>query len=140
MRTFLCTVCAAAMLLIAAYSAIPSLEGEHKTFYGGRYSGAEMVSESEYKEAHGVLGLCINYFPVKAESAYFDGTPDIGEILGRYSARVVFEERVGDIVNYYCRSYSLPAGVRLKGKEINLHVAAGPHGYSVGTPIVYGGY
>ena len=126
----LCAFC-----VFASYCFYPCFTGGNAVYYSERSSLADTECADEYLLSHGV-----SFYHIKAESAYFAQKRDVLEILKEYRARVVFTERVGGVMNYYCRSYLLPLGERLKGKVVNLHVAVSDSGYTVGTPIIYGGY
>ena len=115
-------------------SLMPKIEGDKKQYYNNPHSLA-----SEITVGDGVSGVA-GWVSVKAESAYFSGDCDLDAILKRYNARVVLEERVDDIVCYYCRAYRLGQSVSIGGKKVNLHISVSPQGFVVGTPIICGGY
>ena len=121
------------------YFAKPQLREETETFYYFSASSASgRISATEY-DGEGFFGA-VNYLPVKAESAFTAGECDVEAIFAKYNAKPVKTVVTGDITDYYCYSTLLRGGMILYGKTVNFHLAVGPYGYSVGTPLIYGGY
>lgn len=123
------------VVAFVGYAIKPCIKGENKQYFTEASSTANPYTQGEFNKRYGVA-LC----KIRAESAFFPQKRDICEIIKGYRAHVVFTERVDGITNYYCHSYALPVGIRLKGKSVNLHVAVADYGYTVGYPIIVGGY
>ena len=141
-RGFLTTAIACALFLCAcvglrAYhiSTFAHIHGAH-TFYLDSPSSQSLTKNT----------LAIADLPrVKGESVTFslqnqDGDTLVKEMLANYNARILFTERVGDIVSYYCYSCELGRGVMLCGVPVNLHIALSTDRAAVGTPLIFGGF
>lgn len=76
---------------------------------------------------------------VRGESARYEGDVS-AELMQKFSAKLLFVEEAAGVVNYYLYSEKLPRGVRLNGREVNLHIAVGEGRTAAGTPIIFGGF
>ncbi len=76
---------------------------------------------------------------VKGECARYAGNR-YEELKERFSARLVFEEEVGDTHSYYLYSPRLAGGVLLREGRVNLHIAVRGERTAVGTPLIFGGF
>ena len=138
MKTFFRALSALLFLTAAAYFSLPVPMEEGRTYYyAGRSSSSEMIEREDLVERY--PGLLLG-FMVKAASVYVPGNCDADEILKRYSAWVLFTRESEGLSEYYCFSPKMRAGITLKGREVNFHLAVGKSGYSIGTPMIFGGY
>ena len=76
---------------------------------------------------------------VRGESARYEGDVS-AELMRKFGAKLLFVEEAAGVVNYYLYSEKLPRGVRLNGREVNLHIAVGEGRTAAGTPIIFGGF
>ena len=129
----------AALVVLCAIAALPDRlafnGGERYTFYVGNTSkNCQVVSCTADQAAltrltlHGVCG----------ESATFSNL-DIDDFLKSVHGEIMFEEKMSDSVNYYCKA-DLPYSVDVKNCTINLHICVREDGVTVGSPIIFGGY
>ena len=65
---------------------------------------------------------------------------EVGVLLERYGASVVFLEEFADGVSYYCYSPTLKTPLLIDGKFINLQIVVKKSGVLLGSPVVFGGY
>lgn len=140
-RSAICIIitAAAAVLLLAAFTVLPERLafkcGENYRFFIGNTSAdCREVICTPHRAAMTRLLLK----DVCGESTTFE-TLDLEEFLKGVNGEIVFEERLDDSVNYYCRA-DLPYSINLCGKEINLHICAKQEGVTVASPIIFGGY
>ena len=124
---------AAAGALLFLWHAPAFRGGERYTLYFGETSSARMLTfEGD------ALPLLLPS-GVRGESVLYAG--DCAEkLLFAYGARVLFTERTGETVSYYCRSPLLGEGILLNGERVNLHIAAGGGQTAAGTPLIFGGF
>ncbi|MBP5193556.1 MAG: hypothetical protein J6126_02365 [Clostridia bacterium] len=138
MKTFFCAAATLFFLSAAAYFSLPILETEGKTyFYAGRSSLAEMVGRADYIKTY---DYPLSLLSVKAESAYVPGECEVDKLLEKYSAKVLFSRESEGLKEYYCFSSKMRAGISVRGRTVNLHIAVAKDGYSIGTPLIFGGY
>ncbi len=81
-----------------------------------------------------VTGECVR-FPLSREK-----NEVVTDILSRYSASVLFEERIDGVTSYYCHTGDWGGGVWLNGRQVNLHIALSDTQCAVGSPIIFGGF
>ncbi len=74
------------------------------------------------------------------ESCKIYGDFSLEQFLNKFSARVVFYEKVNDGVSYYAYSSKIKYRQTVNGKTVNLQVFIGADSVTVGTPIIYGSY
>lgn len=134
MNTLRNAVVCFAFALVLTVALAPRIEGEGKEYYDAAHSSAKKINADDR-----AIDI-IKVIGAGAESVTLALECSLDEILARYNAHVVFTESVGEVTSYYCRAYALGGGVRIRGRIINLHVASAPYGYTVGTPIICGGY
>ena len=82
-------------------------------------------------------------FEVKGESVSFvfeNREETLKNILQSYGATVLFCERAGDSVSYYCITEKWLDGMEIDGVFVNLHIAFNGKNCAVGTPIIFGGF
>ena len=80
---------------------------------------------------------------VKGESvrfSYTDKEQSLREILRLYRAEVVFEEAVGGVHSYYCRTQEWGQTTKINGVFVNLHIAFREGVCVAGTPLIFGGF
>ena len=129
------------MFAIIVFNVSPqfNIDGQ-TTFYSSRSSCAERFTQSGLDGEKSLLFSFYNFAKTRAESVYVSGKCDVESLLKKYSAKVQKIERAEGVTCYYCYSPRLSGGVNLFGKRINLHVAVAEYGYTVGHPLIYGGY
>ncbi|MBP5307567.1 MAG: hypothetical protein J6Z34_00335 [Clostridia bacterium] len=132
-----------AFIMLAAAAAVlyfskPLLKEKGNVYY---YTAASSVSgrvaESEYAES---FSGRINFLSVKGESAFNAGECNVNAVLGKYRARPVRVVTTGGVTDYYCYSTLLGGGITLFGRTVNFHLSVADYGYSVATPLNFGGY
>lgn len=129
-------VAACALSALFAYVLLSSPvfeKGERYEFYLGASSSALAV-ESENPVLDKLL-----LAGVKGESVRYAGDR-VGELMQKFRATALFEERTGDTVNYYCYSPLLGDAVAVKGYAVNLHLAVNKEETAAGTPLIFGGF
>lgn len=142
LKNFISTLAAfftAAVILVGIWGArisrLSDIEGE-RTFY--LYSPSSQGLRAEE--------LRVRDFPnVKGESVRFavQGTPAetlVQELTKRYGARVVFTERTGEVISFYCYTEKWSDGITLNGGTVNLQIAVSQTQCAVGTPIIFDGF
>ena len=135
MRTCFAVLAAVAAFLCAAVfyalCRMPVFAGGGYELYTGTSSGEIVCTDTPFWDKL--------FLPVTGESARFEG--DVHEeLLRSLRAEVVFCERTGGVVSYYCRSPLLGSGVLLGGERVNLHIAVGGGRTAAGTPVIFGGF
>ena len=65
---------------------------------------------------------------------------ELGALLEKYGASVVFCEEFVDGVSYYCYSPTLKTPILIGGKFVNLQIVVKESGVVLGSPVVFGGY
>lgn len=75
---------------------------------------------------------------INGESATYKSL-DLQSFLKGVNGEIVFEERVENCINYYCKA-DLPYSIHLYGEEINLHICVSERNITVASPIIFGGY
>lgn len=73
------------------------------------------------------------------ESVSYEGDR-LQELVSRFRARLLFEEEVCGVRNYYFYSPYLKGCVLVGGQRVNLHIAVGEGRTVAGTPIIFGGF
>ena len=129
----------AAIALLCAFAALPDRlvfkGGDRYTFYVGNTSkNCRVVSCSA--ETAALTRLTLQ--EVCGESATFTDL-DIDEFLKSVNGEKLFEENMGDSLNYYYKA-DLPYSVQLNDLTVNLHICVREDGVMVGSPIIFGGY
>lgn len=117
---------------------LSELEGRKTYYLYSASSQAVIKSSIGLGDMPFLKGECVEVdgvFRSKAEENAF-----VDKVLARYGAVVCFVEKVQGVVSYYAYSPELYAGVRLKGDEVNLHIAVSEGRAVVGSPIIFGGY
>ena len=89
------------------------------------------------------LGIS-DIFRVKGETIRFK-TQDskegfLKETLLKYQAELLFSEKIGETISYYCYAKGLDGGIVLNGRMVNLHVVWKEGEAVLGTPIIFDGY
>ena len=80
-------------------------------------------------------------FFVRGQSVAFENAElEIESLLQEYAAQTLVMETVGNVTSYYCYSPVFGAGVSVNGYEVNLHIAKSGTRYTLGTPIIFGGF
>ncbi len=131
MKDVLTCLAFACVIAVAFFCRFPQLkESGDGVFYDAQDSTAHTVSAEQ-----GTFGGA-----VKAESFFIREECDLNALLKKYRARVVFKSFQNGMTEYYCYSFALCGGLRVNGQLVNLHVAVAEYGYSVGTPLIFGGY
>ena len=140
MKIFSCVFSAVVLLAAMLYISSPPLseDGEKAVYYSQNSSGS-FEKECDFYAKYGVFAP-LKYFEIKGESVYVSGECNVSDVLNKYSATAIYRSDAGGVTCYYCYSPRLAGGVRLKGKTINLHIAVSGEGYTVGTPIIFGGF
>lgn len=134
-KLFFCVLCAALCAVVAMllWNAPAFAQGEGYTLYLGANSSSLAV-----RSQHAV------WDKLTAERVAGESTCYVGnryeELKQRFCAELLFEERVGDIVNYYLYSARLGDPVFINGYAVNLHVAVNEERTAVGTPLIFGGF
>lgn len=124
----------AVMCMAAAPARVCFEGGENYTFYCGH-------SSADCREVHPVLNAEAERLLLKdvcGESAEYKSL-NIEEYLKSVNGKVLFEEKTGDSVNYYC-SADFPYSVNLYGQEVNLHICVKEDRVKIASPIIFGGY
>lgn len=111
-----------------------SYEGEKEMYFLSASSNCKIVgvqSESEF----------VYFMPaLKGESVKLYRPQDKDEILKKYSAKEVFSERAGNIVNRYYYSPKISRFTTINGKKVNLQIADSNGEITVGIPLIFGSY
>lgn len=128
-------VLAASFLCAAAAYALTRFP----VFGGDKYEFSRSGSSSASIERAENAFFYKLFTPVAGESARWAGDVH-GELLDSFRAEVLFTEEACGVVNYYCRSPYLGAGIALNGVRVNLHIAVGCAETAAGTPVIFGGY
>ena len=138
MRFFkVCAVSLGAAVFIAAIALLSSGQcfenGREYSLFAGDTSKncKEILSSNPTLDKLLIKDVC-------GECAVFDSL-DVDGLLEQVSGKIVFEERLSDSVNYYCKA-DLPYSVQLYGEEINLHICVRKDSVKVASPIIFGGY
>lgn len=130
------------VLLAAAFMAAFAVMPARLCFKGGKnytfYLGTSSKDCSEYHPAFNAEAERLLVRDVCGESAEYDSL-DIDGFLKSVNGKILFEERLDGMVNYYCTA-DLPYSCTLYGKRINLHICVRENGVKVGSPIIFGGY
>lgn len=130
---------AAALVVLCVLAALPDRlvfdGGERYTFYVGNTSKNCRVVSCNANQA-GLTRLALQN--VCGESATFSSL-DIDGFLKSVKGEIMFEEKMSDSVNYYCKA-DLPYSVELYDTTINLHICVREDGVTVASPIIFGGY
>ena len=139
MRFFkLLSVMLAAGAFIAALALMPTKlcfeSGESYTFFLG--DSSKNCREVTVTENAGLKRLTLH--GVCGEGTIYSEL-DLDSFLLSVEGEIVFEERLTDSVNYYCKA-NLPYSVNLYGEEINLHICVRENSVKVASPIIFGGY
>ena len=69
-----------------------------------------------------------------------DSEKFVEELIHRFRAIVVREEKIANTYSYYCYSPMLGKTTVVDGAKINLHVAVNGKKVKIGSPIIFGGY
>ena len=69
-----------------------------------------------------------------------NGEEKARELIAEYNGKVLFTERAGGTLSYYCFAKGLGKGILLDGVFVNLHIAIRGDTCAVGTPILFGGF
>ena len=105
--------------------------------YGGKeyfYKGPKSSFATE-KE-----GDILNFLGISGQASFIAGKKDASEIINGLKAKIIFEENIDGIKNYYCYSPHLRYGITLNGKTVNLHVSLSDKGIKLGSPVIFGSY
>ncbi|MBQ9709372.1 MAG: hypothetical protein IJV67_01975 [Clostridia bacterium] len=129
-----CVLIYIAAAVACVYLALPQLDGD-----GTREYFLKPSSSSTRVDAEGSISLSA-LLASGAESVFFSGECNEAALIESFSARVVFVERVGDAVSYYCYSPHLRGEAIIDGRRINLHLCVASYGYTVGTPFICGSF
>jgi hypothetical protein len=135
-NTVLATVLVTALLIFTQclqISRFSEIEGK-RTFYLQSPSSQAVVKETIAPW---------EIFEVEGESVSFvcvDREKTLKNILQSYGATVLFQERAGDSISYYCVTEKWPDGMEIGGVFVNLHIAFNGKNCAVGTPIIFGGF
>ena len=128
---------AVALLFMAAALTYltPTFYGKTNEFTVYRFSDsssgvAEKVSEQNYP----ILSATGESFCVDSGKV----TPE--QIISRYSASLVFTEKIVEGVSYYAYSSQIKRYKRVKGEKVNLHIFVGEQVTVVGSPIIFGSF
>ncbi len=107
-----------------------SLDGRRSYYLGSPSSQAEIKEKITFAD----------FGQIKGESVFLTEKVSVEEILSLYEAEVIFTERVGEVVSYYCFTGKWSDGVRIGEHFVNLHIAVRGEECSVGAPIIFGGF
>ncbi|MBP5177012.1 MAG: hypothetical protein ILP02_00330 [Clostridia bacterium] len=134
MRCFL-PIATVLMIAVALSPSIPRFDGSGGTvcYYVGSTSSScrvEYAGEGDIPPKKGVRG----------SGVYGVDDAFVKELIKSTQAKKVFSETVEDIVVDYYYSAKIPAYKRVSGKKINLQTARRGDVYTVGSPLIFGGY
>ena len=103
----------------------------------------------DYPSSQALRAPCLNIkdiFRVKGESVRFvlDDAREReaigGEIVEKYDAEILFTEEACGTISFYCYAPALYAGVCVRGRTVNLHIAATEKTCAGGSPIIFDGF
>ena len=111
-------------------------DGDYNLYFGTSSSQCRILSvdKGEYARGFydraGVKGISVNNV---------DGDFIKSEIE-KLNAQLVFTEIVGGVVVKYYYSTKIPAYKRVNGKKVNLQTAESKDNYTIGSPLIFGGF
>ncbi len=85
----------------------------------------------------------LDIFRIKGESVSFEFAnreETLSSIVDLYGAELLFAERAGGSVSYYCVTDKWTEGVLINGVFVNLHIAFNGELCAVGAPFIFGGF
>ena len=133
-----CYILAVALTLISLsyQSAKPLFLGYAENFevYLGDSSSVSKiltVSKSDYPFINNLKGESVEIYR---------NDFDVDEFFNDYNAKIIFTERVGEIVSYYGYSKDVKYKKIINERAINLHVAVDGEKVKIGSPIIFGSF
>ena len=80
-------------------------------------------------------------FRVKGECVRFVGEEEnLPSLLEKLNAEILFTERAGGSVSYYCYAQDLSGGICINGRLVNVQIAFHGSLCAVGTPLIFDGF
>ena len=138
LKTFFVSIFSIAATLcvnLRAGASIP-VKGKRAFYFASASSNCRIVELCEEKAKDFI------YFKpaLKGESVTLFSPQDKEAILKKYSAKEVFSEKTGDIVNRYYFSPKISSYIEVNGEKANLHISESNGVITVGIPFIFGSY
>ena len=111
-------------------------EGDFYLYTGSASSQCRIISitKADYEKGmYDYLGVCGGSVHNVSEGYIIAQIEKLG-------ARHVLTERSGDTVTKYYYSTKIPVYKRVNGKKVNLQTAETCDSYTIGSPLIFGGY
>ena len=127
---------AACYVQVGADRILSGADGDYNIYVGTASSQCAILSvgkeeyESGLYDRAGVTGISVN----NVDGDYVKSEID------KLNARLVHTEIVGGVVVKYYYSTKIPAYKRVNGKKVNLQTAERSDNFTIGTPLIFGGY
>lgn len=119
-----------------------NIDGIHTFYLYSANSNAQIVSFKLQESA-----CKFNAFMVKGESLFLPFNKNesavneyIGSLLSEYNAKLQLIESASFIDSEYYYTNKITNYVIINGNKVNIHVAKGRSGITVGTPIIFGSF
>jgi hypothetical protein len=118
-----------------------TIEGERTYFLDSASSQGLQKTNLSLLDIARVKGECVtttisNY----AGGRYLMKEEIAQEIISKYGAEALFFEEVNGIYSCYAYTDKWADGIYINGQKVNLHVAVGEECFTIGTPIIFGGF
>lgn len=136
-RSFCTIVCVSALTVMLNQTRTPVLNGlgVNEFYLDSASSRCAIVSVNG-----DVLEKFSKLTDVTGEHAFKVEIVEAENFLKEKNARLVFEERLPSLTVQYWYSEEISAYKSINGKKFNIHTAFDGSFYSVGTPMIYGGF
>lgn len=109
-------------------------EGVYSVTYGGCSSGK---TESFYAEQ---INDFFKYSDIDGQSLYTENLSYVNDFLTEYDCRLVFSEVFDGLVVKYYYTPKISVYRSINGKKVNIQTADRDGGFTIGSPLIYGGY
>ena len=138
LRLFLCAFITLATVLVfrsLSVDKLTKITGKRQFYLNSASSKALIKDELSLFDLFSVTGESVA-FSLQGEN----GEEKARELIAEYNGKVLFTERAGGTLSYYCFAKGLGKGILLDGVFVNLHIAIRGDTCAVGTPILFGGF
>ncbi|MBQ8685306.1 MAG: YwmB family TATA-box binding protein [Clostridia bacterium] len=113
---------------------LSEISGERSFYLYSASSQARIVNELTLADLSHIKGESVRFILRESPESVLQ------TIVERYDAQILFSERVGGVVSYYCYTEKWGNALSVGGEAVNLHIAFSDGLGTVGTPIVFGGF
>lgn len=140
LKNFIKTVLALALAVALVFavtffrgSRFSALKGERVFYLYSASSQAVIKEKITLPDLFFIKGECVTLPCADQEET-------LQRLLRLYKAEILFEEQVGEVHSYYCRTLNWGDKTKINGVFVNLHIAFNEGSCVVGAPLIFGGF